>query len=111
MASIGDKVVINAMIFSWFMSLVSSGIMISGVVFCYLGIQNPGSSMSIGGFQLQSSGTGLFVTALGLILFHSQKKLIQDLTDLEKLSKLSNSLGQNIAEVKIALQAGEGRGE
>jgi len=99
MKSFEERIVQNAVISSWLVLFLFIAMVCSGIALCFLGMKDP-STFSFIGLSLSSSQVGLFVIAMGIVVFILQKRFFEMLVNPKSIL----SLGSRISNASNKLQ-------
>jgi hypothetical protein len=94
-----ERIVQNAVRSSWVVLFLFVAMVCSGIALCFLGMKDP-STFSFMGLNLSSSQVGLFVIAMGIVVFILQKRFFEMLMNPDSIL----SLGSRISSVSNKIQ-------
>lgn len=98
-----EKLARTAIRLSWSVLGFVMVMVFSGIVLCFWGAKDAGSNFSLLGLKLSSGDVGLFVIAMGIVMFSMQKRFFEILLDPKKLL----SVGSHISKAKQRLYESE----
>ena len=94
-----EKLMKNAIRYSWAVLSVFIVMTLSGIGLCYLGARDSASSFSFFGLNLSSGNVGLFIIAMAIAMIYSQKRFFEMLIDPQKIL----TVGSHISDAKQKL--------
>ena len=102
MKTVEEKILITAIRMKWFILLLVVAMIISGIALCFIGLSAP-STFQFLGLKLSSGNVGLFVIAMGLLMFYLQKKMLEDIINPQSIK----SIGSHISKARQTLSVVE----